>query len=140
MKTTKSRNVTGAKGVLFQTLDDQILQLFSPLTSLASLGYVLRNSEPDSYRQFSQCFWSAFVLHRKMRFCPQVLKRPTQNTPRKGTLFGEMVLRHIFEMKYSSDGKILGTLPIQILEMFKSIICFMRKRAQEGGLQKIRSN
>jgi len=33
-----ARNGTGAKGGLFQTLSDQISQLFSPLTSLAHWG------------------------------------------------------------------------------------------------------
>jgi len=32
------------------------------------IGDVLWNSEPDSRRQFSHCFWSAFLVFRKMRF------------------------------------------------------------------------
>ena len=40
-------------------------------------------------------------------------------------------------MEYSSDGKILGTLPIQILEMFKSSVCIMGIQAQEVHLPKI---
>jgi hypothetical protein len=32
------------------------------------VGDVLWNSEPDSRRQFSHCFWSAFLVFRKMRF------------------------------------------------------------------------
>jgi len=36
-----ARNGTGAKGGLFRTLSDQILQLFSPLTSLAHWGCIV---------------------------------------------------------------------------------------------------
>jgi len=50
------------------------------------IGDVLWNSKPDSYRQFSQCFWSALLVLRKMGFDTKVLERPTQNTPRKGPL------------------------------------------------------
>ena len=50
------------------------------------IGDVLWNSEPDLYRQFSQCFWSALLVLRKMRFDTKVLERPTQKTPRKGPL------------------------------------------------------
>jgi len=67
----KARNYTGATGpwgVCFKPwlLSDKLLQLFSPLTSLARIDFFL-NSEPDPRRQFSQSFWSAFFVFKKMR-------------------------------------------------------------------------
>ena len=35
------------------------------------VGDVLWNSEPDSQCQFSHCFWSAFLVFRKIRFCKE---------------------------------------------------------------------
>jgi len=51
-------------------------------------GDVLWNSVPDSCRQFSHCFWSAFLVFRKMRFRTEnAKKRIIQNTPRMGPIF-----------------------------------------------------
>jgi len=54
------------------------------------IGDALWNSEPDSRQQFSQCFWSAFLVFRKCVFVQKVLNRIIQNTPRKDPVFGHM--------------------------------------------------
>jgi len=85
----KPRKSTWANVCLFQTLNDGISQLFSPLTSLAHSG-MLVEFWPRLTHQFSQCFWSVFwfsgkcVFGQKMPFCD------IQNIPRKGPLFGVM--------------------------------------------------
>jgi len=38
------------------------------------IGDVLWNFEPDLRHQFSQCFWSALLVFRKMRFWPKSAK------------------------------------------------------------------
>ena len=83
----KPRNGTCAKGGLFQTLSEKILQLFSSLTSLA-VGDVLWNSAPDSRRQFSHCFWSAFLVFRKMRFRTESAKTyHPKHTPERSSFW-----------------------------------------------------
>ena len=58
---------------------------------------VLWNSEPDSRHQFSSCFWSAFLIFRKMRFWTKSADTTTQNIRWKGPLFGEMVI-HVWDI------------------------------------------
>jgi len=45
---------------------------------------VLWNSEPESHRPFSQCFWSALLVLRKMRFWPKSAKTTQPKHPREG--------------------------------------------------------
>jgi len=45
-------------------------------------------------------------------------------------------LNEDFFMKYFSDGKILGTLPMQNFQMFKSIACFMGYEHRKEVYQK----
>jgi len=58
--------------------------LHSPRTHV---GDVLWNSEPDSHRQFSHCFWSAFLIFRKMSFRTESAKHIIQNNTPAGSSF-----------------------------------------------------
>jgi len=85
-----ARNINGAKGGLFQTLSDKSRRYFRH-SPRPHIGDVLWNSEPESRHQFSQVLWGQLywssgkcVLEKK------ALKRITQNTPRKGAIFGQM--------------------------------------------------
>jgi len=56
------------------------------------IGDVLWNSEPDPRRQFSHCFWSAFLDFREMRFRIESAKTYHPKHTRKGPVFGHMGL------------------------------------------------
>jgi len=51
------------------------------------VGDVLWNSEPDSRRQFSHCFWSAFLVFRKMRFRTESAKTYHPKHTQEGSSF-----------------------------------------------------
>jgi len=87
---------------LFQNLSDEILQQFCPLTSLARWGCFL-TFWTDSRRQFSQCFWPAFLVFRKMRFWSENRWQffwPLTNTPRKSN-FGHGFRKPFFRSTVS---------------------------------------
>jgi len=56
-------------------------------SSRSHIGDVLWNSELDSHRQFSQFFWSALLILRKMRFWPQSTKTTYTKHPDEGFNF-----------------------------------------------------
>jgi len=51
------------------------------------IGDVLWNSEPDSHRQLSQCFGSAFLVFRKVRFRTGKVKTCHPKQPPEGSTF-----------------------------------------------------
>jgi len=82
-------------GGLFQTLGDKISQLFSPVTSLAHSGMFVEFWTRLT-RKFSQCFWSAFLAFRKMRFRTESAKTYHPKHPQQGTTFWSMVSISVF--------------------------------------------
>jgi len=60
------------------------------LSPRSHVGDVLWNSEPDPRRQFSRCFWSAFLVFRKMRFRTKSAKTYHPKHTRKCPVFGYM--------------------------------------------------
>jgi len=63
------------------------------------IGDALWNSEPDSRHQFSQCFWSAFLVFRKMRFRTESAKTyHPKHTPQGSSFwpYGEVVTSQIW--------------------------------------------
>jgi len=66
-----------------------ISQLFPPLTSLAHSGMFVEFWTRFT-RQFSQCFWSAFLVFRQMHFRSESAKTFILNNLGKRPLFGQM--------------------------------------------------
>ena len=66
------------------------------------IGDALWNSEPDSRHQFSQCFWSAFLVFRKMRFRTESAKTYHPKHCPEGWSFwpyGRCSLKQIFDTR-----------------------------------------
>ena len=60
------------------------------------IGDALWNSEPDSRQQFSQCFWSAFLVFRKMCFRTESAKTyHPKHTPEGSSFWPYGIYIHI---------------------------------------------
>ena len=114
---------TWAKVFLFQTLSDQISQLFSPLTSLARSGMLVE-------------FWTRLTFFRKMRFRSESAETFIQNTLGKGPLFGQMENRKGSFRDVTWRGRV-GTWRLirdwSYLLTFRAIVLFERQNWHGGA-------
>ena len=65
----------------------QNLAAFFATPLARTLRMFCEKSEPDSHRQFSHCFGSAFLVFRKMRFRTESAKMNHPKQPPEGTAF-----------------------------------------------------
>jgi len=99
-------------GVCFKFWVKKSCSCFLPIPR-SHVGDVLWSSEPDSRRQFSHCFWSAFLGFRKMRFRTASAKTYHPKHTPEGSSFWPDGISHTIEHDMGWL-RLVGSIKLQV--------------------------